>query len=221
MIQMREIKKLCIYDYIDNAAKTHQALIDYYNEQKWPIDAFNLTGIRFTEDQGRDWYNDPLIAWTWDKIIPVIGTTDPGRYYAKNNLPGTKGVAHIESGLHRSCYALGFHNYSKPQFKHEAFVQVGPMRYFVDVNGDFGYDDTVDFKGNGVIATNYHADVYGKRNDGLIGYASAGCQVVQDVEDLKRQIALFKSTDMYRMNKAAKINYAIIDADQINLGGKA
>ena len=122
------------YYWIDNPDKLHDKIKDFYIYNNLIVDEFNLTGIRYDMDQEKDWYNDLIIGWTFNKIVPVIGTTDPGRVYASTPLKGTRGVAHIQDGFYVKAYKLGYHNYSKPKFKHQAFVQVGNVKYWIDTN---------------------------------------------------------------------------------------
>lgn len=192
------------------------ALKWWYIKNNWTPSEFNLTGIRWEQDMNKDVYNDILVAWTDKEIIPVVGTTDPGVYYTKNRM-NPKGCAHVKEGFYPKLWRLWYHNNSKPKYRHRAWVQEGNISIWQDNDEDFKYTEGKDNNSKGVFGINYHADVYGsKLNDHYIGYASAGCQVVENKDDLNKQISLFETTDMYKKGNQL-VSYGLINSKDFEL----
>jgi hypothetical protein len=134
----------------------------------------NTVGVRSNETDGSD-YDDNCYSFyklpdgRWKITIYTI-TTNPGKYYLNNPIPGSKGTAIVVPGQYPNMWKIGLH---KGQQK--AFVQVNPVRVYRDSNRN----DVLDYKPEtietGLFGINGH---HGSIHDvDIVDRWSAGCQV--------------------------------------------
>ncbi len=135
----------------------------------------NIVGIRSTELDGEDfddrchvwWYEGGELAFSKNYTI----TTNPGTYYLKNPIAGSKGTLILCPGQHINCWQVGMH-----KGKQLAFVQTGaPMQVYRDRNRDGKMDFDPKTIEAGYFGMNGHHGALSDVN--LIGQWSAGCQV--------------------------------------------
>jgi hypothetical protein len=119
-------------------------------------------------------------------------TTDPGATELTNpSFPNAiaKGVAIMAEGQYRGAYQLGFHG--SGTWRHEALVQIKPVRIYRDSNRNTILDFLPKTLESGLYGINIHgSSLWGVAQN--VGRASAGCQVFQAGKDLREFIAICK-----------------------------
>ena len=147
-------------------------------------DKFNIVGFQNTKSPGN--WNDFFLVHSSDKVYRFVGTTDPGLYYTKKPL-NSKGCAHMTRGFHKNCWKLGKH-----RGKYEALIQTGgKVKVWRDKNKDYINNDSI--VESGWFGINFH---HGYNATVKIGRNSAGCQVVQNTENLSFIVRLFKGSGL-------------------------
>jgi len=151
----------------------------------------NLFGVRYSENQKHDDFNDFLGIATNNTIKIYQGTTDPGW---KSTTESTKGAAHLCLGYHQGIWAIGIHGKHNPIFAHEAFIQVGGhVTIWRDSDRD-GEQDNNEKILKGWFGLNMHrASIHGSDH---IGPYSEGCQVHQDPESLNVFLEIAKKSEL-------------------------
>lgn len=163
----------------------------------------NIFGLQKANDAD-DTFNDLICVAVNGQVHRFVGTTDPGRYYAKKPV-NPKGTAHIMDGFHRGCWIAGTHRKGKSGMQPNCLVQHGnPVKVWRDTNQNFVYDDG-DTVEAGYFGTNFHH----AKGAATIGKWSAGCQVIQSKEDFQAFILLVKSSATYKENKKHKFSYML------------
>lgn len=167
-------------------------------------DELILIGIRDDSNPHADGFNDLLGFVTRDVIQLFKGTTDPGVYWTMNKINPPHGAAHLVTGFHPSIYSVGMH------FKWPALVQSGSAKIWRDDNNDFKY--TIgEPNQEGLFGMNFHH----ANNSPTIGQWSAGCQVVQKVDDMNAILKAVEATAKYKKSPAARFSYLLVKKEDL------
>ena len=162
----------------------------------------NIVGIRNNSDKDKDIFNDTILLIDDKNIYAFKSTTDPGKFWTKNPIKETSGVANLLEGWYPNVYQIGIHRGEK------ALVQSGaPVTVWRDVDKNFEYDADVDNVQTGYFGINLH-HAYG--NPEHIGRWSAGCQVIQDWQDRVLFINLIESYPVH------SYNYLLLNTNDID-----
>lgn len=177
-----------------------------YKKNGHPIEAFNIVGVRNSQDIRKDVINDFLIYWTEDDVFVTRGTTESGvAYFLNKHIRNKKGTFTLNYGFHEKIWCIGIHK------GYEAFVNdweyCKPTKGWRDVNYNFVKDPT-DIEVCDYFGINCHRAHPFKLLD-KIGRYSAGCQVVRSNKDFQKFLVAFKSTSIYKNNKYATVNYKL------------
>lgn len=160
----------------------------------------NIFGVRSELDKANKWDDALCIAYRDGKgemhLDVYQGTTDPGSNTLMN--PGNvKGAAILVPNQYRGVWTIGIHGAGRP-IAHEALRQTnGAVSVYRDNNRDNKLDRLADTIETGYFGINIHR---ASRNTLMpeVGAYSAGCQVVQDVNDFAKFMAVVKkSKDIY------------------------
>jgi hypothetical protein len=156
-----------------------------YPQEYW------LLGVRSNEDTANR-YDDKFYLFLGEKFVLVTsGTTNPGTptlmQFEKVN---KKGAAVLKSD---KWYYNVWH-FGKHQGKVDALLQLGAP---VEVYRDTDKDDDSEEQGvldRGYFGINFHPNTYkpSAPKTNVIGWWSAGCQVVNDLNTYKRIITMCK-----------------------------
>ncbi len=159
----------------------------WFEKVSRPYD-INVIGIR-NKSTVPDYFDDTLCVAYLDlngyaRLFTCPITVDPSLYYIKNPI-NSSGALIIKPGQYRAAYRLGKHR------GYDAIVQVKP----IIVIRDYNKDNKLDFKSGreqtGVFAANIHRTL----PDGIaktIQRFSAGCQVIQSIDDFKYVYSLIR-----------------------------
>ncbi|HOO52478.1 MAG TPA: hypothetical protein PLK94_14470 [Alphaproteobacteria bacterium] len=183
---------------------TANQVIKAYMRRGVEIGPFNLFGIRYSENQKADVFND-IIGCIADGILYYFdGTTDPGRRATENR---SNGAAHLCLGYHPDIWHIGIHGKKNPAFAHEAFVQTaGPVTIWRDKNRNYEQDD-FDMIEKGYFGINLHrASIHGSD---VIGPYSEGCQVTSEPDSLEMLLNLAKESG------EKKFSYMLFDKGEV------
>lgn len=191
--------------------RQYNALRDLYIKHGAIWSEVNLFGIRDSADQQKDIFNDTIgIAYGDGKVNLYRGTCDPGRYWTERSGAAVdkKGVAHLCLGFHQSAYVIGKH------FDQTAFVQQGnKVKIWRDANKNY-LQDTGEKIEQGYYGINIHTTK--KPVPMTVGQWSAGCQVLQEPDDLAEMITIARTSSMF-INGGAKtrFSYFLFSKEQI------
>lgn len=120
-----------------------------------------------------------------EKIYCFTATTDPGVHWLSNPL-SKDGTLIMLKGQYRGAYKIGIHGRTWASGGYEALEQAKPMQYVRDNNKDDTLDLSVSKDSEnvfeGVYKTNIHRASKWQKIP-LIGKYSAGCQVIQSIDD--------------------------------------
>jgi len=164
-----------------------QRLQILYRNHGAQLQSVNIIGLRDESNMHKDIYNDFIIAFDSKEAYMFNATTDPSVYYTQNPMDGV-GCAHLCYGYYRNAYMIGIHAKGKP-YQHEALVQRGnKVKIWRDVNKNFVQDATEPIE-EGYFGINIHKNL---STLNLIQYSSAGCQVIQHVNDFEYFINFVK-----------------------------
>ena len=187
-------------------------LMDYYQSYHNPVQEFNLIGIRDESSMDQDIINDHLGYWTKQGLFITTGTTDPSVFYTKDkNERNPNGTFHLDYGFHEKIWIIGTHK------GHEAFQnkwpECNPTRGWRDTDFNFKKDswDKEVKEYCGINFHRMHLSIIQK----LIGRYSAGCQVVNPINDYLKILADAKKTEMYKINKLCAFNYMLFNINEI------
>lgn len=187
----------------------------YYDEKNYPINEFNIIGIRDERDIKKDVINDYLGFFTESEIFIVRGTTDPGVYWTLNKEErNKKGTFHLKEGLHEKIWTLGTHKGYEALVNDYKFCK--PTKGWRDANYNF-VKDSKDIEVCDYFGVNFHR-MHPISLVDTIGKYSAGCQVVRDVKDFKYILDKFKSTNMFKKNNHCTVNYMLFNINEIPEG---
>ena len=141
----------------------------------------------------------PAIIGNWE------ATTEPGNYYTHNPMnPG--GAARIAFGQY-VAWSVGTHG----KDRHEALVQVAPIRVHRDFNRD--YKRTGDQICSGLFGVNQHWGYDLPTNN--IANASAGCLVGRTRNGHRDFMTLIKQDERYLNNRAFIFPTTVIAGDEL------
>jgi hypothetical protein len=167
---------------------------------------FLAFGIRDTSDMERDVFNDKIGCIVNDEECYICtATTDPGMYW-QNKPMNPKGTAHLVLGFHEGLFKTGVHGAGK-RYEHKAFVQSSPCTVK-------RYKSYADYKAEkymldrGIFGINLHSTIGATPQE--VGNWSAGCQVIQRLEDLNEMLVLYKQS-----GHIGAFNYILFDKSEI------
>lgn len=138
-----------------------------------PWHKFQMIGTRSNADKS-DGFDDVFYLVKDNTLFQTACTTNPGKYWLQNIMPGKNGAAVLKSNMQfKDCWQIGNH-----KGLHPALIQVRPVTVFRDFDKDdkseeIGAEDT------GLFGINIHranATAISK----IVDKWSAGCQVIPD-----------------------------------------
>jgi hypothetical protein len=169
--------------------------------------ALNIGAIRSKESQS-DAFDD--IGWcAWisgingtENLFTFKMTTDPGKHWLLSPM-SKEGTIIIVPGQYLEVYGEGKHN-----GEYTCFKQIAPIQYVRDYNKDSKLDfdlyrnpENLKIRGFwGVNGTNLHR-ASAVKNLLNVGMYSAGCQVLQNVNDFNKLIGLQSTSRVYGFKK--------------------
>lgn len=183
-------------------------LKNYYISHGYPIQEFNLFGVRNFDGIANDCINDELGYWTEDEVFISLGTTDSGKVGFIKGHNG--GAATMCLGHHKKIWVIDRHNNKYEAFCNRKWKGCNKQRFIRDRNKNFILDpnECVQF---GHIGLNFHRMSQYQRME-HIGPYSLGCQVVAVYKDFNHILKKAKSTDMYLRTKLpTTFNYMLFD----------
>lgn len=140
----------------------------------------NIIGVRSSVKTPNGFDDTIHFIFKDKKGILVISsfpaTTDPGLDYLKNPI-NPNGTAILVPGQYPGMWQIGFH-----QNKYEALVQAKPVKVYRDNDKDAEFDLDPKSIDSGLFGINMH-HAYDKAIVAEVGKWSAGCQVIQYIED--------------------------------------
>jgi hypothetical protein len=148
----------------------------------------------------------PAITGIWQ------ATSEPGKRYTEQPLPGVEGAARIKFGQYRA-WQVGIHHAGKPS-AHEALVQSRTVTVCRDVNRDYRRDG--DPQTTGIYGINQHWGYDLPESD--VGSSSAGCLVGRTKEGHREFMALVKTDPRYLADPKHVFASAILPADAVLAG---
>lgn len=154
--------------------------------------------LRITPDSGT-----PQIVQAWE------ATTEPGKFYTENPMPGVSGAARIAFGQYKS-WAVGTHGAGDGA--HEALVQAANVTVFRDANRDS--KRAGDLPDTGMFGINQHWGYDMARTN--VHNASAGCLVGRLKSGHRDFMKLVKDDRRYAQNHAYRFLTTIIDRNELN-----
>lgn len=171
-------------------------IIKYFNDNGYPVEKFNLIGIRDESGMDKDIVNDQLGFFTEDELFLCPGTTDPGVYWTKSGERNKAGTFHLIEGFHERIWAIGIHK------GYEAIVNdykhCKPTKGWRDANYNF-VQDAKDIIVCDYFGVNFHRmdkSIISK----IVGKYSAGCQVVQNPKDFNYILQKAKDSGLKTFN---------------------
>lgn len=190
----------------------HNFIINYFADHNLPTSELTLVGIRDSRDQEKDIINDQLGFFTDTELFLCKGTTDPSVYWTKDTTERNKqGTFHLLEGFHEKIWSIGTHKGYEALTNQ--YPQCKPTKGWRDANYNFTRD-AKEIEFTGYFGVNYHR-MHPISIVDKIGKYSAGCQVLQDVKNLKYVLDKVKSTEMYKADKKVAFNYMLFTIDQI------
>lgn len=166
---------------------------------------FLLAAVRVKLSNSGDRFEDILIycrkilggaeAWAYK------GTTKPGVKGTQNPVEykGVTGAAWVKEGFYREVYALGIHAPSNPAFAHEAFRQVGKLKFSRDTNKDGDVDEFEPIQEGGDTAINWHR-ASALRDEEYVGAYGIACFVGQNKDDHEKGVGWYKESALGKKN---------------------
>jgi len=152
-----------------------------------------LLGVRSNEDTPNK-FDDKIYLFKGEEFIIVASaTTNPGTPTLKQFEKVNKAGAAV---LKSDVWYYNLWKYGKHNGKAEALLQIGNA---VQVYRDTDKDEKAEEQGDlqtGYFGINFHPNTYNLNNkvtSSNIGWFSAGCQVVNDVDKYKIMIKLLKT----------------------------
>lgn len=152
-----------------------------------------LLGVRSNEDTPNK-FDDKIYLFKGEEFIIVASaTTNPGTPTLKQFEKVNKAGAGV---LKSDVWYYNLWKYGKHNGKVEALLQIGNA---VQVYRDTDKDEKAEEQGDlqtGYFGINFHPNTYNLNNkvtSSNIGWFSAGCQVVNDVDKYKIMIKLLKT----------------------------
>lgn len=176
----------------------YSKLVDLYAQKRYKFFHseydLNIFGIRSPQMIAGEWDDTIGVAYVDEKLNSHIelfkGTTDPSDKWLMKPF-SKKGTLILLEGQYRGAYKLGIHGHTWSSGGYVALEQIKPMRYVRDNT----LDNKLDIIGEnvasdvGIYKTNIHRASKWSLAD-RVGSYSAGCQVIQDINDFNRLIDL-------------------------------
>lgn len=166
-----------------NLKKINKILQERFNTELFQNDKkpfnLNILGIRNPEETAGLYDDTFLFAWKYKGLWSTFkfkGTTDPSRYYLENPM-NKKGTLILPEGSYPKLWRKGMHKGRYP-----ALVQNVPVKVIRDNDKDGELDFSKGTTDEGLFGLNFHKSANLKPVD-AIGKSSAGCQVVQHVDE--------------------------------------
>ncbi len=210
--QAKEIQEELIKDH----KGLYRFYLDYFKDNKLPIDEITLIGIRNEQDIEKDVINDYLGYIIKDKVFICKGTTDPSVFYTTNKTERNKqGTFHLMEGFHKAIWCVGTHKGYQALVNDRRYCL--PTKGWRDVNYNFKHDEAdIEVKGHfGINCHRMHPTILVP----FIGRYSAGCQVVNNPKDFKHILNTVKSTQMYKgTSQKTVFNYLLLNIKEIPEG---
>jgi hypothetical protein len=152
---------------------------EYYKQNGYTIEKFNLIGFRDSSNIEKDVINDKLGFFTENELFLCSGTTDPSVYWTTSKERNKAGTFHLLEGYHKDIWTFGKHK------GYDALVndprKCRPTKGWRDANYNFVRD------AKDVVVCDYFGVNFHRMSESviakLIGKYSAGCQVVQSIKD--------------------------------------
>lgn len=170
---------------------------------------FILIGIRVPVDpavQQVDRWVDLLGYWTPTTFRYYSGTTRAGLDGLLRPI-NKEGTAIVVPGYYPRVYQRGLHGISRGA-GHQAFRQVGKLRFWRDANRDSKWDKTGKIYESAQSCLNFHgAPQRGGTLATRVGMHSVGCQVVQRMSSLK------EITDAADKSGQSRFDYFLVELD--------
>lgn len=168
----------------------------------------NIIGIRSNESKSNSFddmlyliYKDESYQWHI-RHYPI--TTDPGKPWLLNPLPGTGGTAILVPDQYRKAYKIGIHGRSHASGGYVALEQIKPMRYVRDRNRD----SVIDFKlyedTKNIFVANIKTNIHRASKWAVARWVevhSAGCQVFQNPAHFDQFLDLCKKQVKHGMGE--------------------
>lgn len=176
------------------------------------VEGINQNGT--LNDDRPNAFNDRRIVIGVEGGVPVErcnfeGTTEPGRHFTVNPM-NRLGAARIAFGQYKS-WRVGVHNATRPS-RHEALVQVGPVRVHRDLNRDFVRTGDAVFEGSN-FGINQHQGFDTPVNN--IGVASAGCLVGRLNAQHRAFMTIVKTDPRFRATQGYRFLTTVIAGDDL------
>jgi hypothetical protein len=172
--------------------------------------ALNIVGVRNSKATDQNTFDDELAYFYYDvsgvlRGRIVAGTTDPSTFYLMNPVSGAtdNGTAILKSGQYKNAYRIGLH-----KGKYEALVQTGGKVTTIRDNDRNAYINYFAPTTSGYYGINIHRASRGKKNEAIIDYDSAGCQVFMKEADFNEMMSLAR---IHRDKYGNKFTYTLID----------
>ena len=146
-------------------------------------------------------YQDGNKIW-WDEFWKA--TTDPGSKWLKTPIPKTGGTAILVPGQYLNVYKIDDHK-GKP-----ALCQRGEVKVWRDNNKDNRLDGEGEIYTGEKFGINIHRA--GVRSE-IVGGWSAGCQVIANIKDFKRMMALAYTQEE---NKRDTFTYTLLTEEEVD-----
>lgn len=134
------------------------------------------------------------------------GTTEPGNHYTQNPM-NPQGAARIAFGQY-TAWQVGMHGHSD---RHEALIQVGPIRVHRDLNKDM--QRTGDRTDIGSFGVNQHWGYDLPTNN--IANASAGCLAGRTRQGHREFMQLIKGDSRYQRSNSFIFTTTVIAGDDL------
>jgi hypothetical protein len=214
--QAKETQKETQKELLKDHKGLYRFYLDYFKDNKLPMDEITLIGIRDSNNIEKDVINDYLGYITKDKIFICKGTTESGVYYTTNKKDRNKqGTFHLKEGFHKAIWCVGTHKGYQALVNDWRYCL--PTKGWRDVNYNFKYDEA-DIEVKGHFGINFHR-MHPTILVPFIGRYSAGCQVVNSPKDFKHILDTVKSTQMYLgTSQKTVFNYLLLNIKDIPKG---
>lgn len=173
--------------------------------QSGPYD-LNIIGIRSKESRSNS-FDDQLCVIYKDEfyqahIKKYAITTDPGKPWLLNPLPGTGGTAVLVPGQYRGAYKLGIHGRSHASGGYPALEQIKTMSYVRDRNRDAVIDFKLYDDPKNIFVANLKTNIHRASAFAIVRAIekySAGCQVFQQPKDFAEFLDLCRKQQKFGM----------------------
>jgi hypothetical protein len=172
---------------------------------------FDIAGIRFDDNAMDNGFDDLLIFNNRKTAIVSIASTIPGKYWTEHPVTdaGVTGCGRLVPGYYPASHVLGIHGAQYPDFKHEAWIQCGKLRYARDTNKDGIIEDFEPVQEGYGKGFNIHRCSRSQIVQYVDKY-SAGCQVSEVAAVHEAAVAMHKES----MSATAPISYLLTTKEE-------